>query len=158
MGGGGLGSSPYRSFLLALQSSLLNGPPDMAARLRTLSLAPHNSSALSFSSHITIKNSKSNNTAVKVSSEKEDSSLGQGQSQNDNDISGNPLYHLEELIVAVLAPCKTLLVLDHIDGLLSNPSGTSGLGLGGTIGCSNEDTATDIKVRVVTSDVTMAKS
>ena len=26
--------------------------------------------------------------------------------QDNDDISGNPLYHLEELIVAVLAPCK----------------------------------------------------
>jgi Cdc6-like AAA superfamily ATPase len=41
------------------------------------------------------------------------------------------LYLLEELIVSVLGPLKMLLVLDHVDSLLSNASGT--------------DTATDVK-------------
>ena len=114
----------HRSLLTALLAAILLGPTAVASRLQELqkesSVAESGGAPTNFS-------------RTTGGAEKGDASSGRADSECDGsggNADADPVYLIEELIVSVLSPFRLLLVLDHIEGLLSN-----------TI----TDTATDLK-------------
>jgi hypothetical protein len=93
----------HRALLEGIQAAVQSGPYKVAARMRAMAAQPPQQS-LSASGRLVPPLSLSLEGAA------------------DLDAAFDPMYQLEEQIVAALGPLRVLLVLDNIDGLLKDES------------------------------------
>jgi CHAT domain len=112
--------SSHRSFLSALLAAILAGPAAVASRLQELQKENlgvdlgNNMSLGRVGTEEGSGNGSGNSNGSGSSSRRDNGEMDGGAGEPD------PVYLIEELIVSVLSPFKLLLVLDHIEGLLTN--------------------------------------
>ena len=120
--------SSHRSFLSALLAAIISGPAAVATRLQERQRENPGGD-------LAVRNMNISGSLSRDSSgDKDDVARRVSSGKMDREVPGagepDPVYLTEELIVSALSPFKLLLVLDHIEGLLTN---------------TVTDTATDLK-------------